>query len=436
VSGERGRAGEVGFGDRTLPVPEAPFRLEVPAPPVARARRIDVARALDRPLHAPPLTQVFRGAKQVLIAVSDATRSTAAAEFLPPLLERIESAAPGSAVRFIVGSGIHRRPTDSEIARILGAEVARRHEVVLHDPDDEASLVELGSTSAGTRVRVHRSVRAHDRLVLTGGVGFHYYAGFSGGRKAVVPGLAARETIARNHLRALREDGSRHPLARAGVLRGNPVHRDMAEGAELAGPHLVVNSVLDDDGRIERLYVGHWRRAHEAACRAVRGARCLRLSPRPIVVASAGGEPGDINLIQSHKTFESAMGALAAGGTLILVARCREGAGHADFLPWLAHADEGSLVRALQQRFQVYGQTALSWLRKATRCRLILVSDLPLDVVKLLRAEPARDLGEALDLARASTPAGSRGWLLPHGSRFLIEPDDRAGRSDRRARVA
>lgn len=428
---------EVGFGERTLAVPESPYRLEVPASPAgAHARRIDLGLALDRPLHSPPLTQVFRGAKEVLVAVSDATRSTAAAEFLPPLLDRIRSAAPRASVRFIVGSGIHRRPTEAEIARILGAELARRHDTIVHDPDDEGSLVELGTTSAGTRVRVHRTVREHDRLVLTGSVGFHYYAGFSGGRKAVVPGLAARETIARNHLRALREDGTRHPLARAGQLRGNPVHRDMAEGAELAGPHLVVNSVLDDDGRIDRLYVGHWRRAHEAACRAVREARCLRLAPRPIVVASAGGEPGDINLIQSHKTFESAQGALEPGGTMVLVARCREGAGHTDFLPWLEYPDEGALVRALQKRFQVYGQTALSWLRKATRCRLILVSDLPLDVVKLLRAEAAGDLAEALDKARGSVPPGSQGWLLPHGSRFLIEPGESSGRSDRRTRVA
>jgi nickel-dependent lactate racemase len=210
----------------------------------------------------------------------------------------------------------------------------------------------------------------------------------------------------------------------------------MAEGAERVGAHLLVNSVLDDSGRIERLYVGHFRRAHEAACRAVRAARCLRVEPREIVVASAGGEPGDINLIQSHKTFESSMGALKAGGTLILVARCREGAGHPEFLPWLAHPGEAELVEALKARFQVYGQTALSWLRKATRCRLILVSDLPPDVVRALRAEPARDLAEAFDRARRTVGASARGWVIPHGSRFLIEPAEDAGSSDRPRRVA
>jgi len=415
------------YGAGGLDLPAAPFRLEPVAPPRTSSTPIGedgIREALARPLASPPLAEIFRGARRVLVVVSDATRTTGARDFLPPLVEEIEAVSRAD-VRFVVASGIHRRPTPEDLEAILGPRLRARHEVVLHDPDDQDRLRELGRTRAGTPVSVHGALRDHDRIVLTGAVGFHYYAGFSGGRKAVVPGLASRATVTANHLRALRADGTRHPLARAGRLAGNPVHRDMVEGAALVAPHLLVNSVMTESGAIERLWVGHWRKAHEAACRHVRASRSVRLRPRPLVVASAGGEPGDVNLIQAHKAFEAAIGALEPGGVFVLVARCREGEGHPDFLPAFRAEGEEAMVRILRRDFRVYGQTALSWYRKARACRLILVSGLPADTVRLLGAEPAVDLEEAFRAARGSLGAGARGWVLAHGSRLLVERDTR-----------
>ncbi len=412
------------YGTEELDLPSGPFVLEAPAPPSAAATPLDeraIRDLLERPIASPGLPELFRGARRVLVVVSDATRSTGAVRFLPPLVETIESAARAE-IRFVVASGIHRRPAAGEAEAILGPRIAGRHDVVFHDPDDRTRLAELGSTRAGSPVVVHAAVREHDRIVLTGAVGFHYYAGFSGGRKALVPGLAARSTVAANHLRALRADGTRHPLARAGRLSGNPVHRDMVEGAALAGPHLVVNSIVAEDGGIERLFVGHWRKAHEAACRHVYATRTVRIEPRDLVVASAGGEPSDINLIQAHKTFEAGVGALRPDGVFILVARCGEGAGNADFLPFFSHGSEEAMVRSLREDFKVYGQTALSWFRKASACRLILVSDLPAETVRRIGAEPAADLEGAFRTARESLREGARGWVLTHGSRWLLEP--------------
>jgi len=415
------------FGGSALTLPEGPFRLELVTPPRGPGGPIGedgILEALSRPLASPPLSQAFRGAKRVLVVVSDATRATGAREFLPPLLETIERAS-GAEVVFAVASGIHRRPTPEDVDSILGPTLAGRHEVLLHDPDDRERLRDVGRTRAGTPVAVHAALRERDRIVLTGAVGFHYYAGFSGGRKALVPGLAARATVSANHLRSLRADGTRHPLARAGRLAGNPVHRDMVEGAALVGPHVLVNAVTTEAGAVERLFVGHWRKAHEAACRHVRASRSVRVRPRRLVVASAGGEPGDVNLIQSHKAFEAGIGALHPGGVLVLVARCREGAGHPDFLPAFDAGGEEGMVRALRCDFRVYGQTALSWLRKARICRLILVSGLPDATVRRLGAEPAGDLEEAFRAARRSLPTGTAGWVLAHGSRLLVEPDSR-----------
>lgn len=411
------------FGEAGFALPREPFELEVAAPDPSEATALDdraVAAALDDPAYGPPLSGCIEGNDSVLVLVSDATRETGAGRFLGALVDRIRARTDG-AIRFGIGTGLHRAPTRAEIERILGSRIAAEHDIVLHDPDDESTLVHVGRTRAGTDVRVHRALVDHDRLVMTGACGFHYYAGFSGGRKAVVPGMAARQTIVRNHLRAIRRDGTPHPDARAGRLAGNPVHRDMVEGAAMLRPAFLVNSVVDPRGRIEALFTGHWRRAHEAACRYVRRTRTLFLEPRPVAVISAGGYPYDLNLIQAHKAFEAAFPAVREDGVVILVAECRDGGGHPDFLAAFRHPTEAEHVRALQRDFRVYGQTALAWRRKASRRRLILVSGLDADTVRTLGAEPAADLREALELAGRTVERGTRGWVLPYGVRFRVE---------------
>ncbi len=411
------------YGDTSLEIPESSFRIDpLPAVPSAPSGTSAVEAVLARPLGSPPFEEIVRGARTVLVVVSDATRSTGSALFLPALVDGIHRAGRAS-VTFIVASGIHRSPTDGEIDGILGPQLARRYPVLRHDPDDESRLVDLGRTGSGTVVRVNAALVEHDRIVVTGVAGFHYCAGFSGGRKALVPGLASRETVTGSHLRSITATGGRAPRAQAGRLDGNPMHRDITEGAALVGPHFLVNSVLGVAGGLERLFAGHFRRAHEAACRYLRATRVLRVEPRDLVVASAGGEPADIDLIQSHKTFENAAACLRPGGVVILVARCREGAGHPDFLPWFRLRSEGDLVRELKLHFQVYGQTALSWRRKTEKYHLILVSDLPAELARSLGAEPAGTLEEAFSLARGLVRAGSRGWLLEQGSRLLLESD-------------
>lgn len=413
------------FGTGRLPLPfDAPFRLDrAPEPAGPPPAASSVADALDRPVGVGSLRESLGGARRAIVAVSDATRATGSATFVPVLLERLAGAGVRE-VAFAVGSGLHRRPTDEEVARILGDGVAARHEVLLHDPDDPA-LLDRGTTSAGTPVRLHPALGRDAALVLTGAIGFHYYAGFSGGRKAVVPGLAGRPTIVGNHMRALRRDGSRHPRARAGVLAGNPVHRDMAEAAARLRPAFLLNTVPALDGGIEAAFAGHWRRAHEAGCRHLRASRSIVLEPRPVVVVSAGGAPHDIDLIQAHKAFEAVAACVADGGVVVLVARCPDGHGHEDLRVGLEDLDDDGIVAELRSGYRVYLQTALAWRAKLRRVRLVLVSGLPEDVVRRTGAEPAGDLDQALRLAARTVPAGSAGWVLPHGVRFLVRAGDR-----------
>jgi nickel-dependent lactate racemase len=426
-----GRPDSIPFGDRRMEVPETPFRLDAIRPALTPSSPMSlgaIAAAIERPNSGPALDEIFRRSRKVLVIVSDATRATGASEFLPPLLDRIRASGRAT-VTFIVASGIHRRPTGADVEAILGRELAARHEVLLHDPDDDSRLRDAGRTRAGTPVRINASVGEFDTLVATGSASFHYFAGFGGGRKALVPGLAARETISRNHLRALRRDGSRHPGARAGRLDGNPVHRDMVEGASHHAPNLVVNSVLNDKRRIEALFVGHWRRAHEAACRYLRGRRTARVVPRPLLVVSAGGSPKDINLIQAHKSMEAGARALSPGGVYVVVASCREGTGSLDFDDGIARGNEEAMIRALHEDFKVYSQTALAWHRKTRSHRVILVSDLDAEVVRGLGAEPASDVEQALRMAADTLPRDAAGWVLPHGAAVHVETEPGSGSS-------
>ncbi len=406
-----------------MELPPEPFVLDTLRPRLPEAPPLEqeaLRVAFERPVKSPPLEEIFGRSRRVLIVVSDGTRTTGASRFVPVLLERIRSSRDAD-VAFIVASGIHRPPTPAEIETILGPEIATEHEVLIHDPDDDSRLEEVGRTRAGTRVRVSSHLRGYDTIVVTGAATFHYFAGFGGGRKALVPGLASRDTITRNHLRALRRDGARHPGARAGRLGGNPVHRDMAEGAALVGPHLGVNSVMTADGGIEAIFVGHWRRAHEAATRFLGHRRTVRVAPRDLIVASAGGGPREINLIQAHKAMEACIRALRPGGTMILVASCGEGTGSADFDEAIALGSETEMVRALRREFKVYAQTALAWHRKTRSHRVILVSDLDDGRVRDLGAEPAADLEDALRLARGGLAAGTPGWILDGGGAVLVE---------------
>ena len=418
------------YGTDEVRIPDHPFRLEMPpaparSPALDRATR-DVSGLFDRPTAGPSLDDAMRGKRSAVVVVSDGSRSTGVDRYLPALLERIRGSGV-NALTIAVGGGLHRPSGADEIARILGPGPAGSEVVVVHDPDEGDRLVTLGRTDAGTPVRVNRVLVDHEAVVLTGAVGFHYYAGFSGGRKAVVPGLAARETIIGNHLRALRPDGTRHPDARAGRLDGNPVHRDMVESAAFVRPSFLVNTVMGEGGKIEAAFAGDWRDAHEAACRYVRETRTVRIEPRPLVVVSAGGAPHDIDLVQSHKAFEAAFPAVAKGGCVILVAACPDGFGAADFETGLAMADERTLVAEIRRDYRVYLQTALAWRRKLEDCRLVLVSGMAEDTVSAIGAVPARDLSDALRKAARIVAPGATGWLLPQGIRWLLEPEVTAG---------
>src|SRR5205085_5808837 len=240
--------------------------------------------------------------------------------------------------------------------------IAQRVRAFGHDAADESRHVSLGVTERGTPVELDRALFDHSHVILTGAVGFHYFAGFTGGRKSVCPGLASKRTIEATHLQALDfEKGGRRAGVGAGRLDGNAVHEECGRIAAECAPSFLVNTVTDERGRVVRLYAGDWRAAHRLACAEYADSHTLKIpGRRAVVVTSAGGAPFDINLIQAHKALEMASYACAEGGHIVLVAECADGLGRPDFLKWFDAADSRALEARLRDSYEVNGQTAWS----------------------------------------------------------------------------
>src|SRR5207237_5552752 len=186
-----------------------------------------------------------------------------------------------------------------------------------------------------------RALKEFSKVILTGAVGFHYFAGFTGGRKAICPGLASAQTIEATHMLALDfERGGRRAGVGTGLLDGNPVHQECQRVTAMIDPAFSVNAIVNPAGHPESIFSGHWRAAHAQACEHYAAEHCLRIEERrDVVIVSCGGSPYDSNMIQAHKALDMAAYACADGGTIILLAECNDGLGRPDFLKWFESAD-------------------------------------------------------------------------------------------------
>jgi len=378
----------------------------------------EIGVVFDSPIAAPPLEDLVLEKDSVLIVVSDATRATGSAQVVNLLVRRLIQAGVAPAnLAVIFATGIHRAVTPEEKTQLLTPFIVKRVRVLDHDASNPAHLIDLGVTESGTPVAVNRALKEFDHVVIVGGIGFHYFAGFTGGRKSICPGLAAATTVEATHMLALDfKNGGRRAGVGTGLLDGNLVHEECERVAGTINPSFSINTVVDERGRIVQLYVGHWREAHRQGCLDYLSHHSVRISSRrDVVVASCGGFPYDINLIQAHKSLDMAAYACREGGTIILVAECRDGLGRPDFLKWFEERDSRALEARLRTGYEVNGQTAWALLTKAERFRVFLVSELPDDDVRRMGMIPANSLDEAL---KQVDPL-SNGYVMQRGSAWL-----------------
>jgi nickel-dependent lactate racemase len=379
---------------------------------------VEVGEAFDAPIDSPPLEEIISAGETVLIVVSDATRATASAQVVNLLVRRLIELGVGPGdINIIFATGIHRAVTPEEKREVLTPFIVQRIRTLNHDANERASMVQLGTTQRGTPVEINRALKEHDHVVLTGAIGFHYFAGFTGGRKSICPGLASARTIEATHMLALDfEKGGRRAGIGTGLLEGNAIHEECERIAAEVAPSFLINTVTDERGRAVRIYAGDWRAAHRRACAEYAEEHSVRIEEkREVVIASCGGSPWDINLIQAHKSLDMAAHACLEGGDIILLAECSDGFGRADFLKWFDVVDSRALEARLREHYEVNGQTAWSLLVKAEKFRVHLVSKLADEDVRQMRLIPARSIDEALALIDQN----AEGYIMPRASSLL-----------------
>jgi len=324
-------------------------------------------------------------------------------------------------ITILFALGIHREHTDAEHVNLVGSEVARRVRLFDHDSRDKANLIYYGETSRGTPVLINRIAAECDKLMLTGTATFHYFAGFGGGRKALIPGVAGYETCVTNHLRVLSpHEGGKHPMARTAQLEGNPVHEDIVEGCRMVGPHFGLYTLLNAERRIGGIFAGDVFEAHQQACDELMRCNSVEIKEKAdLVVAACGGFPKDINVIQAHKPMEYAFNALKEGGVMILAAECADGFGNATMRSWFRHKEISEFENALREGYEINGQTAYSILLKAKKSRIIMVSNLSDEEVMDMSIIPALTLEAALSRAESLLPTNYTYYLIPDASNLL-----------------
>ncbi|MEO6391643.1 MAG: nickel-dependent lactate racemase [Pyrinomonadaceae bacterium] len=404
------------YGRGSIPFEYDPDRFQVLSKKSRLAALTDaqIGAALDAPIGSPPLSEIVQAGDSVLLVVSDATRETGSAQIVNLLVRRlIENGVMPGDIKIIFATGTHREVTPAEQRELLTPFIVQRIGTLVHNAFDDAAMIDLGESIDGVPIRVNRALRDFDRVITVGVIGFHYFAGFSGGRKSICPGLAAADTIKATHRLALDFDklGRREGVGTA-LLEGNAVNEALERITALVPPAFAVNSIINDDGKVAAVYAGDWRLAHRQACADYLAEHSIQIhEKRDLVVVSSGGWPYDINLIQAHKALEMASYACNEGGTIIWLAECREGLGRPDFLKWFEAKDSHALVERLRDDYEINGQTAWSLMQKTERFRILLKSQLPTDDQTRMRID-----SPAVALAELSVIPG---FLIPHGAQFL-----------------
>jgi nickel-dependent lactate racemase len=360
----------------------------------------------------------------ICIIVSDQTRETGARQVLPVLMDCLfKAGCKEKNISFLFACGIHRQPDLTEQNKILGEAIfqAFKEKIFCHNADDERMMVKIGRTSRGNIVEINKLAAEAKKLILVGAASFHYHAGFGGGRKSIVPGIASRHTIANNHSLTLDKDEDRiHPCVEIGRLAGNPVAEEMLESALLTPPAFIINTVLSPEGKIIGIKAGDMQSAHLAACKLVEQYESVNIKEKAdLVIASALNAQ---NFVQAHKALFNASRAVKETGIIILEAPCPEGIGNERFKHWLSIKDVSELYRQLRMQPEVNGQTALSTKMRAKNT--ILITMLSNEETKeLLQTGKADDMksaiNDALVLLKKQGITQPACYIMPHAMHIV-----------------
>lgn len=387
-----------------------------------------IKAALENPIGTVKLKDMVKSGERVCIIVSDITRAWQKTHvYLPYIVEELrQSGIKDQDITFLCATGSHRVQTEEEHKTILGEELSERFVLIDHDCKDESNMASLGVTSFGTPVKINSIALQHDHIILTGAIVFHDLAGWGGGKKSVLPGIAAYESIMANHslsLNPMLGEGTNSEV-RCGSVLNNPVHLDMLEAAAMVKPSFLFNVIIDEVGNIGKAVAGDYMKAHEVGQKLVEEADSMYIKEKAdIVLASAGGYPKDIDLYQASKALINAKEAVKAGGTIVLLAECMEGFGGLEVQQMLQdYCDILSREKALRENFSIAKYTGYLIAKIAEEFDVILISSLaPESVLNAnIRIMPSTE--DALKLTIANKVAKAKIYYMPYAANTLPIP--------------
>ncbi len=415
---------QLGLGDRkvSLRLPERMKTREfVPDYSPALA---DVEAAVRKALANPygrPLEELLRGLKRVLVIVPDRTRVAGLKKYLPVLTKFLTDCGLGrDGVEILVANGMHAMAGREAMPEFLPQSVLDEFSVTNHYCYDASSHFLAGTSSRGNKIYLNKMLAEAELIILTGSIGLHYFAGFRGGRKAVLPGVASFDAICANHRLTLRAGEGFHPKCRNASLDGNPVHEEMLEALGMIPPAFILNTVTDAAGNILRVFCGDAVEAHLAGCEALKRDVTVRVPAKAdCVIVSCGGYPRDSTMVQSHKAIDNMAPILKEGSPMVLLAENRHGMGSDELLGWFSEGGAASIRKKLASKYTFHGHTALSLSEKAGRFKIYMVSGFAADVVRQMGLIPAGTAEEAVDEILSAGSGDLVTYVFPEGSETL-----------------
>lgn len=373
----------------------------------------EVRRALGNPIGSPCLCDIVKPGEKIAIITSDITRPMPTHIVMPLLLEELYSAGVNAEdITLVFALGSHRNHTEEEKKRLAGEKAYREIRCIDGNPED---YVHMGVTAHKTPVDIVRPVAEADRRICLGNIEYHYFAGYSGGAKAIMPGVSTRVAIQNNHSLMVNE------LACAGNITNNPLRKDIEEAADICGIDFILNVVLDEHKEIIKAVAGDAVKAHREGCGFLDNLYQIEISERAdIVLVSQGGAPKDLNLYQTQKALDNAKHAVKDGGTIILIGSCEEGFGEKTFEEWMLQAEKPEdLIERVKQNFELGGHKAAAIAMVLKHADVYLVSHMQPDLVRKIFMQPYTNIQNAFDEAVRKHGENATVLVMPYGGSTL-----------------
>lgn len=360
-----------------------------------------VADALANPIGSPKLSDLAKGKKNCVIISSDHTRPVPSHVIMPQLLAELRKGNPDIDITILIATGMHRATTKEELIAKYGKEIAEHEKFVIHVSRNDEDMVSIGTLPSGGDCRINKLAANADLLISEGFIEPHFFAGMSGGRKSVLPGIASKVTVLANHC----SEFINSPHARTGILQGNPIHEDMLYAAKAAKLAFICNVVIDADKKVIAAFAGDREKAHYAGADFEMKLAGVKPVPADIVITTNGGYPLDQNIYQSVKGMTAAEATCKEGGVIIDVSSCSDGHGGEDFYNNLKNAE--SIQKAMDEILArgrnetVFDQwEAQILMRMLLKFTIIMVTEAPQQMVEDMHMKYASSIDEALAMAK------------------------------------